>query len=60
MLPSSKPKTAERRLDSPRSANDFHNFAADDMEAPLGRDSPAALMNAGQAIGRREELKPRD
>jgi hypothetical protein len=38
MPPPSKPKTSERRLNSSRSAGDFHNFAADDMEgAARGR-----------------------
>jgi ATP-binding cassette subfamily B protein len=48
MPPSSKPKAAERRRNSPRSADDFHNLAADDMEgAARGRGSPAATYECG-------------
>jgi hypothetical protein len=31
-----------------RSSGYFPNFAADDMEGPLGRDSPAATMNTAR------------
>jgi hypothetical protein len=47
MLRSSK-RRAEKRLNFTAIGHEFHNFAADDMEAPLGRGSPAALTNAGR------------
>ncbi len=45
------------KTDEPGAANDFLNFAADDMETPLGRDPSAAIYQCRSATGRGEGLK---